>query len=311
MIRKEKLSENVRPNIKELVKFKESGNISEIVYVEKLNRTAHIKKLSATEYVHLGTGEVKEFQHRQETRADNIQSVSHSLEKLRDLINTNVVNVRNCRWVTLTYAENMTDTKRLYEDFKKFNMRLRYTLGHYEYIVAMEPQGRGAWHAHMVMIFDKQAPYIENKLMADVWGHGFVTVKRLDDVDNVGAYLTAYLGDMELDEAINSGAILLTCRKEDINDTNLKLVEYKDENGENKTKRYVKGARLKMYPVGFNLYRSSRGIKKPVISYITNKQAEKKVSAHTLTYEKTISISDSENNFSSFINYRYYNSKRK
>ena len=42
---------------------------------------------------------------------------------------------------------------------------------------------------------------MENAVVRDCWKQGFVTVKRLDDVDNVGAYLTAYLGDMELSEA--------------------------------------------------------------------------------------------------------------
>ena len=67
----------------------------------------------------------------------------------------------------------------------------------------MEPQGRGAWHAHLVMIFDDKAPYIDNKFMADTWGHGFTTTKKLEDVDNVGAYLTAYLGDMDMLEFQN------------------------------------------------------------------------------------------------------------
>ena len=86
-------------------------------------------------------------------------------------------------------------------DFRHFNTRCREIFGHYEYITAAEPQGRGAWHLHCVFIFAGKAPYMENAVVRDCWKQGFVTVKRLDDVDNVGAYLTAYLGDMELSEA--------------------------------------------------------------------------------------------------------------
>lgn len=66
-----------------------------------------------------------------------------------------------------------------------------------------------------------------------------------------------------------------------------------------------------MYPPKFNIYRQSRGIKKPVVSYETEKEAQKKVSAGTLTFEKTIELSDSDSQFSNTINYRHYNLIRK
>ena len=44
--------------------------------------------------------------------------------RLRDLLNTNIADPSHCRWVTLTYKENMTDPKRLYTDFDKFNKRM-------------------------------------------------------------------------------------------------------------------------------------------------------------------------------------------
>ena len=66
-----------------------------------------------------------------------------------------------------------------------------------------------------------------------------------------------------------------------------------------------------MYPPKFNLYRASRVIKKPVVIYETEKNAQKKVSAGTLTFEKTIELSDSDSQFSNTINYRHYNLIRK
>lgn len=200
----------------------------------------------------------------------------------------------------------MTDPCRLYADFKNFNARLkRHLKVKYEYIVAMEPQGRGAWHGHVVLIFDSKAPYIANDVMASIWGNGFTKTKKLDDVDNVGAYLTAYLGDMELEE-------LKTCDKvhEFIGkDLKVKEVEF-EEDGVKKTKQYIKGARLHMYPPKFNIYRCSKGIKKPIVTYQPEKMAQKKVSADTLTFQKTIQLSDADNDFEKTINYRYYNLKR-
>ena len=43
----------------------------------------------------------------------------------------------------------------------------------------------------------------------------------------------------------------------------------------------------------------------------TEKEAQKKVSAGTLTFEKTIELTDSDSQFSNTINYRHYNLIRK
>ena len=291
------LEEHSRPKDHEEIRVKEMGNVIELMHSERKNYEIFIKKISDDEYIDLRTGEVKQC-NKIDNRAGNLNSVRQSLGRLRDLLNTNITDVSKCRWVTLTYAENMTDPKRLYEDFKKFNMRMRYKGFKYEYIVCMEPQGRGAWHAHLVMIFDDKAPYIDNKFMADTWGHGFTTTKKLEDVDNVGAYLTAYLGDMDMLEFQNLS-------EEEQN--GMKIFGIKEVEVDGVSKSILKGARLHMYPPKFNLYRASRGIKKPVVSYETEKEAQKKVSAATLTFEKTIELSDSDSQFSNTINYRHYN----
>lgn len=297
--------DNVQVDPVSLVRVKEMGNIVELMWSESYASKCTIRKLDKNHYVELESGEIKEFKHIQ-NRACDLKSISKSLGKLRDYLNTNITDVSKCRWVTLTYAENMTDTNRLYKDFKNFVARLKRKIGAFEYIVAMEPQGRGAWHCHVVMIFEGKAPYIANDLMANAWRNGFVTVKKLDDVDNVGAYLTAYLGDMEVEDF---------CESEKAHDLIGKRLEIKevevDNAGVTETKKYIKGARLYMYPPQFNLYRCSRGIKKPVVTYQPEEMAQKKVSSAKLTYEKTILLSDQENDFEKTISYRYYNSIRK
>lgn len=313
-----KLEHNLRPSGRDVVRCKQTGNITELMWIEKRNSRMYIRKVDADHYIDLReepnpeTGEciLHEF-NRSENRAQNKAGVAKSLALGRDLLNTNIVDVDFCRWVTLTYAENMTDPKRLYEDFKNFNKRLRYKLGEkYEYIVAMEPQGRGAWHAHVVLIFDHKAPYIPNAELAEIWGHGFVKVKRLDNVDNVGAYLTAYLGDMDLQEAIDTKQIKLParCNAENVSGEGIKEVEVEID-GETVKKKYIKGGRLHMYPPKFNIFRYSRGIKKPTVELMNADKAEKKVSADTLTFEKTLKITNGKD-FESILNYRYYNSKR-
>lgn len=293
------------PNL--LVKFTEMGNIIEVQYMTRRNNKATIRMLEGgEEYIELSTGEVKPVIHH-ETRADQKKSLYRTFKTVRGLINANVVDVNNVRWITLTYAENMTDAKRLYIDFKQFNQRFQYYINKLgydkaEYIVMCEPQGRGAWHCHLLYIFDVVAPFISNDIIFGLWKHGYTKIKKLDDVDNVGAYLTAYLGDMEVLEAIDNQ--LVVCGQKS------KIVDV-DVDGKKEKKYFIKGARLKLYPVNFNMYRCSRGIKRPEETFVTQKYAEQKVSAGTLTFEKTVALVDSGSGFESVINTKQYNMKRK
>lgn len=294
-------------NNRSLVDVTEMGSITKIRYMQHKNATCYIQRLDANNYIDLQTGEVKEVKHI-DSRADDKLSVAKSLERLRDYLNTNITDVTKCRWVTLTYAENMTDTLRLYKDFKTFWKRFLYyckknDFGKPDYIIACEPQGRGAWHIHAVFIFSNTAPFISNCDLRAIWGQGFVKIKKLDDVDNVGAYLTAYLGDMELSEWQNSkGGKTLWCG-------DVKDIEIVDDTGTKQNKKYLKGARLSMYPPNFNLYRCSRGIKKPTTETMTYAQAKKKVSSAKLTFSNAVELSDDD--FSNLIAKEYYNSKRK
>lgn len=299
----ERLEEPIKIDPNKIVKFTEMGNIVEIMYSEKRSLGGYITKLDKDHYVDNRTGEVLKFRHI-ENRSQDIANVKKSLKRLRDLINANVTNVTNCRWLTFTYAENMTDPKKLRYDNENCIKRLRKIFGHFEYITAAEPQGRGAWHLHSVFIFKDKAPFMSNEVVAQCWKKGFVTVKRLDDVDNVGAYLTAYLGDMELSEVVDS-----KCPIKHIKD--IKEVEYTDDNGIKQTKKYIKGARLHMYPPKFNIYRKSKGIREPTVSLVSYEEAKEKVSSAKLTFSKTVALEDEERDFKNTLQYEYYNRVRK
>lgn len=134
------------------VRLKEMGNITEIMYSARCSLGGYITKIDKDHYIDNRTGELFEFQHL-ENRAQDLANVAKSLAQGRDILNTNITDVSRCRWVTLTYAENMTNPDKLASDFKHFNKRCRAKFGHYEYITAAEPQGRGAWHLHCVFIF--------------------------------------------------------------------------------------------------------------------------------------------------------------
>lgn len=65
-----------------------------------------------------------------------------------------------------------------------------------------------------------------------------------------------------------------------------------------------------MYPPKFNLYRISRGIKKPIKEYISYKKAKEKVGFGQPTYTSSVCLSDVDTNFSNIIIYETYNIKR-
>lgn len=288
----------------DMVKVTRMGNVTEVMYSQKKSKGGYITKVDNDHYVDNRTGELCEFKHI-ENRAQDLQNVSKTLKTVRDLLNTNITDVKKCRWVTLTYAENMCDTKRLYHDFKKFWLRFKYYLKkqfgikNVDYISVAEPQGRGAWHLHLVFIFGQIAPFIPNVDLARLWGQGFVKIKKLDDVDNVGAYLTAYLGDMCLEDWQEAHP-----RGRWVGDTTTKVIDGKE-------KKILKGARLHMYPAKFNMYRCSRGIKKPTAEYMDYEQSQKIVDGQALTYTKTLSLEDDESDYTNVLQYMYYNAKRK
>lgn len=256
------------------------------------------------QFVICSTGEIKDVEHH-ETRKDNKRGLYKTFANCRGIINANVTDVEKVRWCTLTYKENMTDTKKLYQDFEKFNKRFQWYCKQNgyskpEYIVMMEPQARGAWHAHLLYIWqDMKAPYISNNDFSKLWSHGFVKIKKLDNVDNVGAYLTAYLGDMDVAD-IESDQLNGKC----------KLIEI-EENGQKKTKAIIKGARLDLYPANFNMLRYSRGCKKPIEELMYQDDAIKKVLGATKTFQTAVKLSDDNNEFENIIIKEQYNLLRK
>ena len=300
----EKLLENIRPSPESTVTVKKMGNITEVRDMQR-KTGGIIKKIDRDNFVDTRTGEVKDFKHS-DVRIENIESISRSLRNLRDIINTNVTDVKKCLWVTLTYSENQRDSVKLYNDYRTFNMRFQRFLKNKgllkcEYIAAAEPQGRGAWHLHVIYIFPHKAPFIENSTLSALWGHGFVSVSSLKNIDNVGVYLSAYLSDMDVLKALNTV---------NFENKNIKIVTSDGKSDNRRKKSIIKGARLRLYPTGFRIYRLSRGIKKPETYETTEAEAMQRISGAALTYEKTVQLSD-DGNIINQINYRHFNKKAK
>lgn len=282
-------------DLQKVVLLKSMGNIKEIAISDKHNSGATVKPISKDKYLLYSTGEVKKFENHALDRTENLRNLQKTMHCLSDLINANIYseNADFCKFITFTYRENMQDSNKLYIDFRNFNKRFkRYMekLGHhYEYIITVEAQERGALHLHGIFIFSKKAPYIENSVLADMWGLGYVSIKAFDkNIDNIGKYLTSYLADLPID---NSSNIVQELMGGDI-----KEISVNDNR-----KRIIKGARLKLLPVGMRIYRYSRGIRKPKVKSISYGEALKELSdsGFSKVNEYAIEIKDIERDFTS------------
>lgn len=256
-----------------------AGNTLRIQYLSRENHTPQMKKLSNGRYLHLGTGEIIISKKKPaENRMESVKSLKKTFQKLGLLIQANTSDVSKVRWVTLTYAENMTDAERLYLDYKRFYQRLRTYCRKMgweapEYISVVEPQARGAWHLHVFLIWlNTPAPFLPNADLSNLWGHGFTKITSLKQADNAAGYLIAYLTDLESNAEQEKGSGM---RDPD-----------PDVSGESMGKKVIKGGRLSMYPAGMNIYRHSTGIRYPVKNRMLMWQASKLTKGLTPVYTK-------------------------
>lgn len=221
------------------VKVFHTGEISRIVTTHK--GKCVIRNIGERQYAHISTGEVKDYSRTAKSRAENARGLATSFQHMRDMINTNFLpedfTGKKALWVTLTYRECVTDYRQVEADFEAFKKRLKRIYGEFSYLNALEPMGKKAghrWHVHVLLKWESKAPYIEELLT--IWGHGWTKV-NLAKTDNFGAYLSAYLTNME------------------------------SENGELKSngKKYLKGSRLSLYPPKMRPFRWSKDLKKPEV----------------------------------------------
>jgi hypothetical protein len=181
---------------------------------------------------------VKEFNTSAEDRSDNLMSIKQTMKDLRRLIANNFTGGKNQLWITLTYRDHIIDPKIATRDYKIFMRRLREMYGKLDYISVIEPTAIGRFHFH-VLVKNNHSLFVANKDVEKAWGRGYTKTKRLKCSDKVGNYVIAYLSNLELSI---SG----------------------DDKDKEKSKKYVKGARLYFYPKGIRIYRRSKNIIDPL-----------------------------------------------
>jgi len=113
-------------------------------------------------------------------------SVNRTRTEIRRLINSNP---QITKFMTLTFAKNITDLKEANYIFNQFIKRMTYKYPSFEYLAIPEFQKRGAVHYHLLC----KMPFVHFSEIRQIWDQGNIDIKKLNNVDNIGAYVCKYL----------------------------------------------------------------------------------------------------------------------
>ena len=115
------------------VKLKIAGDTREVQFTAGNNTFCPIQNISKDKYLDKETGEIKERK-KSVSRYQTPKSVRKSINKLMDLIRCNATKPTYCKWLTLTYADAVTDHTKVYEDGQMFLRRFQCYLNKSEEI---------------------------------------------------------------------------------------------------------------------------------------------------------------------------------
>jgi len=113
---------------------------------------------------------------------------------LRDVIMTNATlsKTPDIKFLTLTFADNVTSLKLANYEFMTFIQRFKRKYGYNpKYVAVPEYQKRGSVHYHLVL-FD--VPYVKNAEISEIWGNGHTWImKAFTDSTHLANYVSKYL----------------------------------------------------------------------------------------------------------------------
>lgn len=153
------------------VKWKHKDTISIYNQPVRTNEEKGIIKrsdepVSRRKYSEMNEKEQKESDKRR------VKYYTKKVHYLADLAIHNNLNV----FVTLTFAECVTDYERAKKEWELFLKRMRYAVGDdIKYIATYELQKRGAYHFHLLT----NKVDVSATTWASIWKHGFVRVEKI------------------------------------------------------------------------------------------------------------------------------------
>ena len=115
------------------------GHILEMTDTNPISKQSGIKPISKDEYVDLATGMTMKFKHQNQQRIQSPENLRKTFRNLRRLVIANFK--AGDIWLTLTYRQEdgkpMTDTIRVYRDFKAFWRKFITKYEHCDYLSSL------------------------------------------------------------------------------------------------------------------------------------------------------------------------------
>lgn len=264
------------------------GKLTQVRYMSGHNRIARVKRVDKDHYINLKTHEVKEYKKREvKFRTDNYASLRRTFSTAKQMINANFRDKNHTTWATLTYNSKVKDDKQIQKDFSNFikTIRRKYPDNNVKYFSALEFSANEGMHIHVLLYWDNPIGDSINDVISKAWKLGNAYVKELNkdnDIKNIGAYLTAYLIDMPVEEYLSAFQF------ESIPSGMIKNMYTSKRDGE--LKQYIKHARLKLYRAGFKIFRHSLGMKQATKEYDSYGAVKKKIALQNKTCVHTAAI---------------------
>lgn len=143
---------------------------------------------------------------KNERRADNVYRTRQQLIRT---IRANYHAEYLPKFVTFTFAENVSDLDTANKLWIQFIRKMRRVFGKVQYVSVIEFQKRGAVHYH-VLFFN--LPYSDNlrDMLSDLWVWGFIKVKALHNIKDVALYVSKYLTKETTDNRLAGRRAYLT-----------------------------------------------------------------------------------------------------
>lgn len=132
----------------------------------------------------------------QQAKVRSRQSIRRAVSDFKRLVLANLGESEKPVFASLTYKENMQDLGRARADFNAFARAMRAQFGaHIRYVAVVEQQRRGAFHYHALVWGippEVVAGERGSRLVAGLWGQGFVDLVQTDGHPAIAGYMAKY-----------------------------------------------------------------------------------------------------------------------
>jgi len=155
-------------------------------------------------------------QQEKQTKVRTKENARRSVLAFKRLVSANLSESDKPVFLTLTYAENLTDLKLARKDFNSFTTNVQYRFGkQIRFVCVPEFQKRVAVHFHTLfwgLAIEVVRNERDTRFLANMWGKGFVDLKETDGHKKIAGYCAKYMQKSFLDERL-AGMRAWTCSR--------------------------------------------------------------------------------------------------